>query len=58
MKFIEPITKYRGNAGSVEEIPILIENAFKAMLNGRPGPAVLEFPMDIVKGNGNLFVPG
>mgnify|MGYP001178484201 CR=1 FL=1 len=58
MKFFEPITKYRGKAGSVEEIPILIENAFKAMLNGRPGPAVLEFPMDIVKGNGNLFVPG
>ena len=58
MKFFEPITKYRAIARTVEEIPAVVEGAFKAMRSGRPGPAVLEFPMDVVRADGEPEVPG
>ena len=52
MHFFESITKYCAIAHTVDEIPVVVENAFKAMRNGRPGPTVLEFPMDVVTGDG------
>ena len=44
-------------AHTVTEIPVVVENAFKAMRNGRPGPTVLEFPMDVVTGEGDVRIP-
>ena len=58
MKFFEPITKYRAIARTVGQIPEVVEGAFKAMRSGRPGPAVLEFPMDVVRADGNPDIPG
>jgi len=58
MKFFEPITKYRAIARTVRQIPEVVEGAFKAMRSGRPGPAVLEFPMDVVRADGNPDIPG
>ena len=57
MRFFEPITKYCAIAHTVSEIPIVVENAFKAMRNGRPGPTVLEFPMDVTTGDGEVRIP-
>lgn len=57
MRFFEPITKYCAIAHAVSEIPIVIENAFKAMRNGRPGPTVLEFPMDVITQDGAARIP-
>lgn len=57
MRFFEPITKYCAIARTASEIPIVVENAFKAMRNGRPGPTVLEFPMDVTSGNANVRIP-
>lgn len=57
MQFFKPITKYCAIAHTVSEIPIVVENAFKAMRNGRPGPTVLEFPMDVVTGVGEVRIP-
>lgn len=57
MQFFEPITKYCAIAHTVSEIPIVVENAFKAMRNGRPGPTVLEFPMDVTSGNAQVRIP-
>lgn len=57
MKFFEPITKYRAIARTVEEIPAVVEAAFRAMRSGRPGPAVLEFPMDVVRADGDPRIP-
>lgn len=57
MQFFKPITKYCGIPKTVEEVPVVVENAFRAMQSGRPGPAVLEFPMDIITGTGNVTVP-
>jgi len=57
MRFFEPLTKYCAIAHTVSEIPIVVEKAFKAMRNGRPGPTVLEFPMDVTSGNGEVRIP-
>ena len=57
MRFFEPITKYCAIASTVSEIPVVVENAFKAMRNGRPGPTVLEFPMDVTTGDGEVRIP-
>ena len=57
MRFFESITKYCAIAHTVSEIPVVVENAFKAMRNGRPGPTMLEFPMDIVTGEGEVRIP-
>ena len=57
MRFFESITKYCAIAHTVAEIPVVVENAFKAMRNGRPGPTMLEFPMDVVTGEGNVRIP-
>ena len=57
MKFFEPITKYRAIARTVGEIPEVVEAAFRAMRSGRPGPAVLEFPMDVVRADGGPAIP-
>lgn len=58
MKFFEPITKYRAIARTIGEIPEVVEGAFRAMRSGRPGPAVLEFPMDVVRTDGDPDIPG
>ena len=57
MRFFESITKYCAIAHTVAEIPTVVENAFKAMRNGRPGPTMLEFPMDVVTGEGEVRIP-
>ncbi len=57
MRFFDPITKYCAIAHTVSDIPIVVENAFKAMRNGRPGPTVLEFPMDVTTAEGEIKIP-
>ena len=57
MRFFESITKYCAIAHTVAEIPVVVENAFKAMRTGRPGPTMLEFPMDVVTGEGDVRIP-
>jgi acetolactate synthase-1/2/3 large subunit len=57
MRFFESITKYCAIAHTVDEIPVVVENAFKAMRSGRPGPTMLEFPMDVVTGEGEVRIP-
>ena len=57
MRFFEPITKYCAIARTVQEIPGVIEKAFLAMRSGRPGPTMLEFPMEVVTGEGEVEIP-
>ncbi len=57
MRFFEPLTKYCAIAHTVSEIPVVVENAFRAMRDGRPGPTVLEFPMDVLTGEGDVRIP-
>ncbi|HIM10303.1 TPA: thiamine pyrophosphate-binding protein, partial [Candidatus Poribacteria bacterium] len=57
MRFFEPITKYCAIAGTIADIPIVVENAFQAMRTGRPGPTMLEFPMDVITGEDKVTIP-
>ena len=57
MSFFESVTKYCAIAQTIEDIPTVVENAFRAMRSGRPGPVVLEFPMDVVTGEGEVSIP-
>jgi acetolactate synthase-1/2/3 large subunit len=43
----KPITKAAWQAQSPEEIPGLLANAFKLAQAGRPGPVLLDIPMDV-----------
>jgi acetolactate synthase-1/2/3 large subunit len=45
--FFRPITRYFGCPQTPEEIPQVVDRAFRAMLSGRPGPAVIEVPPDL-----------
>ena len=43
----KPITKAAWQVGSIEELPELLEKAFDLALSGRPGPVLVDVPMDI-----------
>jgi acetolactate synthase-1/2/3 large subunit len=51
MAMFRPITKYCAIARSTDEIPTVVEKAFRALRSGRPGPVVLEFPDDVLTGS-------
>ena len=57
MRFFESVTKYCAIARTVEDIPKVVEKAFRAMRTGRPAPVMLEFPMDVVTGEGEVAIP-
>ena len=57
MRFFEPVTRYCAIARQAGEIPGLVEKAFQAMRAGRPGPAVLEFPEDAIRGQAEVGIP-
>jgi acetolactate synthase I/II/III large subunit len=46
--FFGSVAKWVGQADDVERIPELVARAFSAMLSGRPGPAVLALPEDVL----------
>ena len=57
MRFFEPITKYCDIAKTIADIPVVVGNAFQAMKTGRPGPTMLEFPMDVITGEDTVTIP-
>ena len=54
---VRPITKYCAIARSTDEIPNVVDEAFRALRSGRPGPVVLEFPDDVLTGSTNGGYP-
>ena len=42
-----PITKAVWRVQSLEDIPLILEQAFTCALSGRPGPVLIDIPMDI-----------
>ncbi|OXA97464.1 acetolactate synthase [Flavobacterium oncorhynchi] len=42
-----PITKACFQVSDPDEIPTIFENAFKIALEGRPGPVLIDIPMDV-----------
>ena len=48
LPFVRPLTKLAATAGSAEEIPGLVDEAFAAALAPHGGPAFVDFPLDYV----------
>ncbi len=46
--FVRPLVKLAATAGSTAEIPGLIDDAWTVMQSQHPGPAFLDFPLDVV----------
>jgi thiamine pyrophosphate-dependent acetolactate synthase large subunit-like protein len=46
--FVRPLVKLAATAGATAEIPGLIDDAWSAMRRDHPGPAFLDFPLDVV----------
>src|SRR5579862_2576635 len=44
--FFRPVARYYGRPDTLADIPRVVEEAFRAMFCGRPGPAVIEMPPD------------
>lgn len=43
------LTKWSARAGSPAEVPLLLKEAWRQMVSGRPGPVGLEVPMDVLE---------
>ena len=47
VSIVKPITKYAYEITQINEIPFILEEAIKHMINGRPGPVWISIPIDI-----------
>ncbi len=51
VSIVSPITKAAWRVNSADELPGLLEKAFLLSCSGRPGPVLLDIPMDIQRAN-------
>jgi acetolactate synthase-1/2/3 large subunit len=51
-RIFQPATKWCGTVRRVEEIPVFVDRAFQAMTRGRPRPAALFLPQDLMRAAG------
>lgn len=56
--FFAPITRAFERPASIDEIPGAVTRVFEAMRSARPGPAVLELPVDVASAEGHADIPG
>lgn len=49
---LKSLTKWHGIARTVEEIPALVNEAFKQLRSGRPRPVAIELPTDLLEARG------
>ncbi len=46
-RILEPVVKAYWSVTRVDQLPRILPQAFSAMLHGRPGPVLIDLPMDI-----------
>ncbi len=56
-RIFEPITKQWFQPSRVDELPFVLHRAWNQMTTGRPGPVLLDFPMDIQAESAEVRVP-
>jgi len=58
---LQHITKWGGQVVLGERIPAMMQHAFAQLRNGRPGPVMIEIPIDILaanaRENGGSYIP-
>jgi acetolactate synthase-1/2/3 large subunit len=53
----KPISKYCIQVTNPEELPQILENAYQIALEGRPGPVLVDIPMDVQRAQINVQLP-
>ncbi len=53
-----PITKHNFLVRNIEELPLVIRQAFYIAKTGRPGPVLIDIPKDITQQLSNVGIPG
>lgn len=56
-RIFEPIVKRWWQPGTVEVVPYVVQRAFAEMLSGRPGPVLLDLPMDVQANAAHVTLP-
>src|SRR5258708_580829 len=54
---VGPITKRAWRVQTPEEVPHILTEAFRVALSGRPGPVLIDIPMDVQRANIDALVP-
>jgi len=56
-RIFEPVVKEWWQPSRVEELPFVLHRAWNAMLSGRPGPVLLDLPMDVQAESAEVTLP-
>jgi acetolactate synthase-1/2/3 large subunit len=52
----KPITKFCHRVVDAAEIPMVLERAYRIAISGRPGPVLIDIPMDVFRSTINSFI--
>ncbi|MCC7353350.1 MAG: thiamine pyrophosphate-binding protein, partial [Anaerolineae bacterium] len=56
-RILEPIVKQYWSVTRVDQLPRVMARAFNAMLSGRPGPVLVDLPMDVQADAADVTIP-
>jgi len=56
-RIFEPVVKEWWQPSRVDELPFVLHRAWNAMLSGRPGPVLLDIPMDVQAESADVRMP-
>ena len=56
-RVFEPVVKEWWQPSRVDDLPFVVHRAWNAMLSGRPGPVLLDIPMDIQAESAEVVLP-
>ncbi|MEP6681419.1 MAG: thiamine pyrophosphate-binding protein [Chloroflexota bacterium] len=56
-RLFEPVVKEWWQPSRVDELPFVLHRAWNQMLSGRPGPVLLDLPMDVQADSAEVVVP-
>ncbi|HVL52948.1 MAG TPA: thiamine pyrophosphate-binding protein [Vitreimonas sp.] len=56
-RIFEPVVKEWWQPSRVDELPFVLHRAWNAMLSGRPGPILLDLPMDVQAESAEVTMP-
>jgi acetolactate synthase-1/2/3 large subunit len=56
-RIFEPVVKEWWQPSRVDELPFVLHRAWNQMLSGRPGPVLLDLPMDVQAESAEVLIP-
>jgi acetolactate synthase-1/2/3 large subunit len=56
-RIFEPVVKEWWQPSRVDELPFVLHRAWNQMLSGRPGPVLLDLPMDVQADSADVVLP-